>query len=69
MSERDRASAARQARIKGELAYLSGVPSEDCPYKDPGAALRAGKISWSLAPFWKLGWDNAKREALKETTP
>lgn len=62
MSERDRAKAYKQAGIKGELAYLSGVPIEDCPYKDIEHNPYSNKTSWSLAPFWCLGWYAAKNE-------
>lgn len=58
MSERDRASARRQAQIKGELAYQAGQPVNACPYKAGGA--------WSLAPFWRAGWYTAKNEAQRE---
>ncbi len=62
MGERQRVEGMHRALRKGAKAFTDGAAVTANPYKDPSIALNSTGMSWSLYPFWRMGWNNAKNE-------
>ena len=46
----------QKAIKEGEQAYRAGITKDDCPYKTS---------TWGLGAWWKMGWRDAKNQAIE----